>query len=65
MELVVGCHNAAELAKVQQFLRYDLPLPVSITASQTAYRLVESYYLSHGLLIPHRAVGARDRACHR
>jgi predicted nucleic acid-binding protein len=52
MELVEGCQNKAKLAQVQQFLQRVTILPVSATASQTAYQLMESFFLSHGLLIP-------------
>ena len=58
MELVVGCRNKAELAQVQQFLGRIVVLPVSSLASQTAYQLVESFYLSHGLLIPDALIAA-------
>jgi hypothetical protein len=52
MELLTGCRNSGELAKVQQFLQLITVLPVSTTASQLAYQLMESFFLSHGLLIP-------------
>jgi predicted nucleic acid-binding protein len=58
MELVVGCRDARELARVQEFLQYVALLPVSIAASQQAYHLVETFYLSHGLLIPDALIAA-------
>lgn len=58
MELVAGCRNAAELAQVQQFLQRVTVLPVSATASLTAYQLMESFFLSHGLLIPDALIAA-------
>lgn len=58
MELVAGCRNKGELTKVQQFLQRAIVLPVSVTASQTAYQLMESYSLSHGLLIPDALIAA-------
>jgi len=58
MELVAGCRNKAELAQVQQFLQRVTVLPVSATASQTAYQLMESFFLSHGLLIPDALIAA-------
>lgn len=58
MELIAGCRNAGELAKVQQFLQMITVLPVSAAASQLAYQLMESYFLSHGLLIPDALIAA-------
>ncbi|MCK5119952.1 MAG: type II toxin-antitoxin system VapC family toxin [Candidatus Latescibacteria bacterium] len=58
MELVAGCRNRAELARVQQFLQRVTVLPVSDAASQTAYQLMESFFLSHGLLIPDALIAA-------
>ncbi len=58
MELVAGCRNAAELANLQQFLRLLSVIPITTTISQSAYRLMESYFLSHGLLIPDALIGA-------
>jgi len=58
MELVVGCRNKAELAQVKQFLQQVTVWPVSATASQTAYQLMESFFLGHGLLIPDALIAA-------
>lgn len=58
MELVVGCRNAGELARIQQFLRQTTLVPVSGPISNTAFRLVETYFLSHGLLIPDALIAA-------
>jgi len=58
MELVAGCRNKVELARVQQFLQQVTVLPVSAAASQTAYELMESFFLSHGLLIPDALIAA-------
>jgi len=58
MELVAGCRNKTELAQVQQFLQRVTVLPISTTASQTAYQLMESFFLSHGLLIPDALIAA-------
>src|SRR2546426_4965080 len=58
MELVRGCRNATELAQVQQFLQRVTLLPVSSGASQTAYQLMQSFFLSHGLLIPDALIAA-------
>jgi predicted nucleic acid-binding protein len=51
MELVVGCRNAAELARLKRFLRRFLVLPVSDPVSHRAYSLMQSFTLSHGLLM--------------
>jgi len=58
MELVAGCRNGAELAQVQQFLQQVTVLSISPTASQTAYQLMISFFLSHGLLIPDALIAA-------
>ncbi len=58
MELVAGCRDAAELRQVQQFLRQVTPLPLSASTSQSAYQLMESYSLSHGLQIPDAMIAA-------
>jgi predicted nucleic acid-binding protein len=58
MELVVGCRNAAELGQLQQFLQQVAIIPISPAISQAAYHLVESFFLSHGLLIPDALIAA-------
>jgi predicted nucleic acid-binding protein len=58
MELIAGCRNAAELAKVQQFLAAVQVLPVSPAGSQLARQMMESYFLSHRLLIPDALIAA-------
>jgi len=58
MELVAGCRNAKELSQVQQFLQTITILPVSANVSQVAYRLMETFFLSHGLLIPDSLIAA-------
>lgn len=52
MELVIGCRNSHELTLLQQFLERVQILPLSATISRRSYQLVQSYFLSHGLLIP-------------
>ncbi len=52
MELIRGCRATAELRQVQRMLSEVLVLPVSAAASETAYRLIEALFLSHGLAIP-------------
>ncbi len=58
MELVVGCRNKTELTQIQQFLQKCTVLPVTATASQIAYQLMESFFLSHGLLMPDALIAA-------
>jgi predicted nucleic acid-binding protein len=58
MELVAGCSNKTELAQVQQFLQRVTIVPISTAASQVAYQLMESFFLSHGLFIPDALIAA-------
>lgn len=43
---------------MQQFLQHVTVLPVSSTASQTAYHLMESFFLRYGLLLPDALIAA-------
>jgi len=58
MELVAGCSNKTDLIQTQQFLQRVTIVPISATASQVAYQLMESFFLSHGLLIPDALIAA-------
>ena len=58
MELVMGCRNAAELARLQAFLQHSTILDLTEISSRAAYMLVKSYFLSHGLLIPDALIAA-------
>lgn len=58
MELIAGCRNASELANVQQFLAAVTVWPVTATGSQLARQLMESFFLSHRLLIPDALIAA-------
>ena len=58
MELVAGCRNKIELTQTQQFLQPVHVLPIGANTSQTAYQLMESFFLSHGLLIPDALIAA-------
>jgi predicted nucleic acid-binding protein len=58
MELVVGSRDKAELKQLQQFLQSVVVLPVNEAASQQAYQLMETFSLSHGLLIPDALIAA-------
>ena len=58
MELVAGSRNKTELTQTQQFLQSFHVLPITASASQAAYQLMESFFLSHGLLIPDALIAA-------
>jgi len=58
MVLIAGCRNRAELVRVQQSLQQMVLLPVSTAASQTAYHLMESFFLAHRLVIPDALIAA-------
>jgi len=58
MELVIGCHNARAFATIRAFLQHFRILPITSPISQRAYNLIESFYLSHGLLIPDALIAA-------
>ena len=58
IELVVGCRDKVELTQTQKFIQNCTVLPVTATASRIAYQLVESFYLSHGLVLPDALIAA-------
>ena len=58
MELIAGCRNKTELTQTQQFLQSVLVLPIVANTSRTAYELMESFFLSHGLLIADALIAA-------
>jgi predicted nucleic acid-binding protein len=58
MELVAGCRDKKELALVRQFLAPVRVLPISEEVSDLSYQLMESYHLSHGLLVPDALIAA-------
>lgn len=58
IELVVGCRNKVELTQTQKFLQDCTVLPITANASQIAYQLVESFYLSHGLIMADALIAA-------
>ena len=58
IELVVGCRDKVELTQTQKFLQDCTVLPVTATSSQIAYQLVESFYLSHGLIMADALIAA-------
>lgn len=58
MEVVIGCRDKAELIRMQRFLQQCTILPVSETASQIGYQLVELFALSHGMQIADALIAA-------
>jgi len=58
MELVTGCRSKIELAGVQQFLATVSVIPITENISRTAFRLMVTYRLSHGLLLPDALIAA-------
>ncbi|MBE9048319.1 type II toxin-antitoxin system VapC family toxin [Pleurocapsales cyanobacterium LEGE 10410] len=58
MELIVGCRNKTELQHLKKFLQdYEL-FAINESVSIQAIELVETYRLSHGLLIPDALIAA-------
>jgi len=58
MELIVGCRNTSELTQVKRFVQSISVIPINPAISQTALDLIETYFLSHGLLIPDALIAA-------
>lgn len=58
MELMVGCRDAVEMGRLGQFLAYTTVLPIHVAISEKAFQLMESFRLSHGLLIPDGLIAA-------
>ena len=58
MELIQGCRNAIEQGHVQQFLRRVTVVPIDESISQSARQLIETFHLSHGMLIPDALIAA-------
>lgn len=58
MELIVGCHNRAELRILDRFLRRFETIRLSESISDKATDLLRDYRLSHGLLIPDALIAA-------
>lgn len=58
MELISGCRDKLQLVQTQQLVAAIPIWPISSIISQTAYRLMETYHLSHGLLLPDALIGA-------
>jgi len=58
MELIVGCRNKIELSQTKRFLEPVRILPVDRNISDTAYDLIQTFTLSHGLMIPDALIAA-------
>jgi predicted nucleic acid-binding protein len=52
MELIVGCRNKSELQTLNRFLSQFQVLTLNHTISDRTTELLQTYFLSHGLLIP-------------
>lgn len=58
MELIVGSRNKVELGETKRFLQPIKVLPIDSNVSDVAYYLMESFTLSHGLMIPDALIAA-------
>ncbi|MDE0017552.1 MAG: type II toxin-antitoxin system VapC family toxin, partial [Candidatus Poribacteria bacterium] len=58
MELIAGCRNKTEMRELQEFFQRCTFLPVTTTISQVAFQLMESFYLSHGLVLSDALIAA-------
>lgn len=58
MELLQGMGNKKELAQMKKKIKYYDVVQIDKAISQKAIDFIESYKLSHGLLIPDAIIGA-------
>jgi predicted nucleic acid-binding protein len=58
MELVVGSRNSSELSETKRFLEPVRIIPVDPNISDSAYDLIQTFTLSHGLMIPDALIAA-------
>ncbi|WP_353929944.1 type II toxin-antitoxin system VapC family toxin [Okeanomitos corallinicola TIOX110] len=58
MELMVGCANKAELQTLEKFLKQFFIIKIDEVISDKAVDLLQSYRLSHGLLIADGLIAA-------
>ena len=58
MELVIGCRNKAEQQALSKFTAQFEIKHLSESISARTAELMETYVLSHGLLIPEDSIGA-------
>ena len=58
MELVIGCRNKPEQQALSKFMAQFEVKPITDSISAQTLELIETYALSHGLLIPDALIGA-------
>ncbi len=58
MELIVGCHNKADLRTLERFLTRFQSVRLNEQISDVAVDLLQRYRLSHGLLIADSFIAA-------
>jgi predicted nucleic acid-binding protein len=58
MELIVECRNKSELQTLNRFLAQFQILTLTHTSSDRAAELLQTYFLSHGLLIADALIAA-------
>ena len=58
MELIAGCRNKTEMTELQRFFQRCTFLPITAAVSHVAFQLMESFYLSHGLVLPDALIAA-------
>jgi predicted nucleic acid-binding protein len=56
--IIVGCRNKIELSQTKRFLEPVRILLVNESISDTAYDLIQTFTLSHGLMIPDALIAA-------
>jgi len=58
MELIAGCRDSGQLGNVRQIIGQFTVLPLTEPISTHALALMESFTLSHGLLLPDALIAA-------
>ncbi len=58
MELIQGCGNSADLAQVNRILQPFVIVQVEDPTSRRAHQRMQSFFLSHGLLIADALIAA-------
>ncbi len=58
MELIAGCRDGAQLANVKQAIAQFTVMPLTEPISTRAQALMETFTLSHGLLLPDALIAA-------
>lgn len=62
-ELLVGCRDKVELGQILKFLQRFRVEVITPAIDSTADRLLETYCLSHGLMIPDALIAATALEC--